>query len=350
MNMTKEQKSTEEEEIELGSLFIIIGKGFSNLFRWIGSILKRIFNFFITILIFIKKHLLKLSIAAIVGGTLGTFFEIKKEELFTSDLLVKPNFKSTMQLYNNVNFYNELVKQKDTILLATIFKLNNDEAASLKSFKITPIIDDNDIITSYDDLIIEVDTLTSKNYSLEKYRNSFKEINYKVHQIKVVASNKHVFSKLDDIIISSVVENNYFKKIKQFTTENLQRTDSLLRQNLTSLDSLSNVYKTVLIEESKKQYAGTNIDFGSQKTTNKELQVFEISNQINSKIKDIVKEKSEQSEVINVISEFQLAGSRLKGVSNNLTFLGAVGAVFFLIIILLLLKLNRFLDNYKPTF
>jgi len=44
--MSKESQS-KEEEIELGSLFIIIGRGFSNLFRFIGNIFKGIFHFLI---------------------------------------------------------------------------------------------------------------------------------------------------------------------------------------------------------------------------------------------------------------------------------------------------------------
>ncbi len=60
--MTKESQP-KEEEIELGSLFIIIGKGFSNLFRFIGKIFKGFFHFFILLLLFLKDNLIKLAIA-----------------------------------------------------------------------------------------------------------------------------------------------------------------------------------------------------------------------------------------------------------------------------------------------
>ena len=35
---------------------------------------------------------------------------------------------------------------------------------------------------------------------------------------------------LDDVIISSVIKNEYFNKIKKLTNENLFRTDSLLER------------------------------------------------------------------------------------------------------------------------
>ena len=44
--------SKKEEEVDLGALLIIIGKGFSKFFNFLGSIFKGIFHFFITILIF----------------------------------------------------------------------------------------------------------------------------------------------------------------------------------------------------------------------------------------------------------------------------------------------------------
>ena len=49
-----------EEEVDLGSLFLIIGKGFSKLFNFIGNIFKDIFHVVITILIFVKKNIIKI--------------------------------------------------------------------------------------------------------------------------------------------------------------------------------------------------------------------------------------------------------------------------------------------------
>ena len=40
-------KNNNEEEVDLGSLFVIIGKGFKNFFNFIGSIFKGIFEFII---------------------------------------------------------------------------------------------------------------------------------------------------------------------------------------------------------------------------------------------------------------------------------------------------------------
>jgi len=344
--MAKESQS-KEEEIELGSLFIIIGKGFSNLFTFIGGIFKVIYHLFILILLFIKDNLIKLVLAAIIGGAIGTFFEYQKDATYGADLQVQPNFKSSRQLYNNVNYYNDLVKQKDTASLAMTFNISMAEAGTLKKFEIYPIKTENDIITSYDDLILSVDTLTAKSYSFATFKKTFTDFDYKVHNIHVVATKNNIFSSLDEVIISSIVDNTFFNRIKTLTNETLNRTDSLLRQNLTQIDSLRRVYMKVLIEEAKKQNSGTNIDLGGTIKSTKELELFETNKRINKDLKDIVENKSEMYEVVNVISNFQPTGYEIKGIDKNYGFLAAGLGAVLITLLLLLKKLNTYLNDYK---
>ncbi|WP_347172996.1 hypothetical protein [Polaribacter uvawellassae] len=341
------KESQPKEEIELGSLFIIIGKGFSNLFNFIATVFKGIYHLVILLLLFVKTNLIKLVLAAVIGGVIGTFFQLKKAPTFGADMQVQPNFKSTRQLYNNVNYYNDLVKQKDTITLAKTFNLSAEIAAKLKKFEIYPIKNGNDLLTSYDDLILSVDTLTAKSYSFDVFKNTFTDYDYRIHNIHVIATQNNVFSKLDEVIISSVVNNKFYNKVKRLTNENLNRTDSLLRQNLTQIDSLRRVYMTVLVEESKKENTGTSIDLGGTKTTTKELELFETNRRINKDLKDISEDKSEKSEVLNVISNFQPIGYEIKGIDKNYGVQIALLGVVLMVLFLLLKQLNVYLNNYK---
>ena len=137
-NQQKEssKSNNEEEEVDLGSLFVIIGKGFSNFFNFIGNIFKGIFHFLITILIFLRENILKIGIAGFIGLIAGFFLEVKTPKKFESEMLLKPNFESTRQLYNNVNYYNDLVKQKDTVSLQKIFNLDKIGAPILSKLNI----------------------------------------------------------------------------------------------------------------------------------------------------------------------------------------------------------------------
>jgi len=336
-----------EEEVDLGSLFVIIGKGFSNFFNFIGNIFKGIFHFIITILFFFKQNALKIFIATTIGFTVGLFLEVNKPTTYGSELIVEPNFKSVRQLYNNINYYNDLVKQKDTVVIQKVFNFSKENAASLKKFTIEPIRSENDIIEAYDDLILEVDTLTIKSYDYPEFKKSFTDYNYKMHKIFVISEKNDLFKEIGDVIISSVTDNKYFSRSKELQNEDLNRTDSLFRQNLTQIDSLRKVYMQVMIEEAKKESNGTSIDLGGQKRTTKELELFEVNRKLNSDLKKIAKDKSQKYEVINVISNFHRVGQEIKGVTKNYAFLLGLLGAGFMILFLLLVKLNKFLENYK---
>lgn len=337
-----------EEEVDLGSLFVIIGRGFTNFFNFIGRIFKGLFDFLIQILLFVKTNIIKIGIGALIGALVGLTLEFKGEDKFESSLQVQPNFDSARQLYNNIGYYNDLVKQENFDLLSKTFTISLEEASSLKKFEIYPIVNENDILSAYDELIKEVDTATVKSYSYSKFKNMFTGYDYKIHNIRVVATQSDIFKRLDNKIISSIIDNEYFNKLKSINKENLHRTDSLLRKDLVQADSLHYVYKKVLLEEAKKNTSGTNIDLGGNgKKTSKELALFETSRELNEELEEISEAISEKSEIINVISNFQPVGHKVTEIRKNKAFQYAIVGSIIVVLGLLLLQLNSFLDRYK---
>ena len=239
-----------------------------------------------------------------------------------------------------------MVKQKDTASLQKIFNLDKNVAALLKEFEIEPLKIGRDIINAYDDLILSVDTLTIKSYEYTNFEGSFTEFDYKVHKVTVRAEKNDVFDKLEDVIIFSVANNNYFKRLKKLTNENLNRSDSLYRQNLTQVDSLRKVYMDVMVAEAKKLTTGTNIDLGGQNKTTKELELFETNRKINADLKDISIQKSTKYEIINVLSSFQPIGTEIKGVTKNYAFLFSFIGTGLMVVFLLIKQLNGYLNHY----
>jgi hypothetical protein len=246
-----------------------------------------------------------------------------------------------------VNYYNDLVKQEDIASLQQIFNLDENEAVSLKKFEIEPLMIDSDILNSYSDLTFSVDSSTIKSYEYTDFEDSFTKYDYTIHKVTVSAENNDVFDKLGSVIISSVVDNAYFNRLKKITNKNLNRTDSLYRQNLIQIDSLRKVYMKVMIEEAKKQTSGTSIDFGGEKSKTKEIDLFETNRKINQDIEEIVIRKSTKYEVINVLSNFQPIGTKVKGITKNYVFILAILGAGLMIFWLLLRQLNTYLENYK---
>ena len=341
------KKQNNDEEVDLGSLFTVIGKGFKNFFNFIGNIFKGVFHRLILILLFLKLHILKFSVAVLIGGIVGFFLESNKETKFSSNLIVKPNFESTQLLYENINYYNDLVKQQNTKHLASIFKIDTSKAAALRKFEITPLMNSNDIINAYDNFILEVDTLTVKSYDFDNFESSFTDFDYLVHNIEVQATVSDIFSELENTIINSIEKNTFFNKIKNLTKENLNTKDSILKANFIEVDSLRSVYMRAILEGAKNNSNGTNIDLGSKSNITKENDLFEIDRKIIYDLSQTYEDIATKSDVINIISNFKPEGSEIKWITKNLIFIMAVLGFLLTLFIILLFDLNKYLEDYK---
>ena len=344
---TNQQKNNSEEEIDLGSLFVIIGKGFTKFFNFIGSIFKGLFHAFIVVLLFLRNNIVALAIAGIVGGGIGAFLESKSPDLYGSEMLVKPNYKSSKLLYSNINFYNDLMKQKDTVSLEETFGITKEEAGSLKEITVEPIISEYDIVNSYDEFVTEVDTTTIKSYEYEEFKTSFTELDYKIHRIEVLSEKNNVFSKLEKTIILSIENNTYFNRLKTHTYNSINTTDALIKNNISQIDSLQKTIILATIAASEKSTSGTNIDLGSQNSKPKEVELLETNRSLIRDLQDIVEDQSEKNVVLNVVSSFKPIGYKIGGITKNNIFLLGVLSVLLMIFILLLKQLNTYLSNYK---
>ena len=103
----------------------------------------------------------------------------------------------------------------------------------------------------------------------------------------------------------------------------------------------------VMLVQANNPSNGTNIDFSSQKGTTGATELFSINKEINEDLKEITKNKIRKSEIINIISNFQIIGKEINSIVYNKAFQLAILFSLASIVILLLLKLNHYLSNYK---
>ena len=337
-----------EEEVDLGSLFVIIGKGFSNFFNFIGSIFKGIFHQVLLFFLFIKKHVVKFILAALIGAIIGSYFEFTKKDLYEGAILLEPNFNSSKQLYKNINYYNNLLAVKDTTTLGKIFNISSSKASSLKSFEIIPVKTENDIISSYFYLMRTLDTLGTKNYEYAQFKKEFTDFDYYVHEVKVTSSDSKIFTNLELPIISSIKNNSFYANLLNSSNEDLKRKDSNLTNNLIEIDTLRKVYKEVLLEEAKKESSGTIIDMAKDgDITAKEILLFRTNREIDNQLSLIKKDIVENSEVVNIVSNFPEVGAKVGGLTKNYIIICSILSMFFVLVVLSLINFNNYLDNYK---
>jgi len=342
-----DQNIPQDGEVDLGSLFKVIGKGFQNLFNAIGQFFKTIFHYLILLLLFIRNNALKLGISIVIGAALGLYLDLTLPKQYSSTMIVEPNFKSAQQLYKNIHYYHELVKQKDSILLADALKIPVLEAAKLKGFYIEPIKNENEKYQFFDEFIQEVDTTTVRNINVKEFKKSFTDYNYKLHRIKVKSLNNTIFEELSTPIISSVENNPYFKNQKKINDQNLLQNENVLVKSLQEVDTLRKIYNEVLITEAKKMETGTSITLAQGVKKTEEIELFSESLKLNEELIDNNKEKAETTEILNVVSTFSKVGVKERNLFKRYTFLLGVGFGLLMLIFILFRQLNSYLINYK---
>lgn len=346
--MSEKQPQQASEEIDLGQLFQLIGNAFKKLFNFIGSIFKGIFHTIMLFLLFIQKHFIKFVIAGVVGIGLGIYLDIQKDQKFISSMVVEPNFNSVQQLYNNIDFYNELAISHDSIALASALKITSKEAASIKKLEIESYSDDNQKIKLFDRFIRELDSTTVKNIDFEAYLKNFNTFDARFHKINLISTNSTVAKKAQPAIVKSISSNGYFKEQKATNDNNIKLQEEIYTQQLEEIVSLQQLYKEVMTKEAAKEMQGTNINLadngGGQ---HKELDLLKERDLLKDKIVALNQEKANKITILNVISDFPSRGVELGGIANQYKFLLPILLVALLLFLLLLLELNKVLKNYK---
>ncbi|WP_422349607.1 hypothetical protein [Flagellimonas sp.] len=336
------------DEMDLGQLFQMIGRAFERFFNFIGSILKGVFHLVILLLLFIQKNFIILSMALVIGAIAGYFLDRNLPEKYVSKMVVEPNFNSVQQLYNNIDFYNDLATAQDSTTLATALNITEHEAGSIRKIYVDSYSDENQKIELFDDFIKNLDTTTIKTIDFANYLKNFNSLDARFHQISVVSTDNRVAKKLQQAIIESISVNDYFKLQKRINDKNLDLQEKIYQKQLTEIDSLQSLYRTVLIKQADKPMQGTNINLAENgESQNKELALVQEREVLKERLVELNKERANKSEILNIISDFPTRGVEQDGFWKNYKFLLPMILVGAVIFILAILQLNLFLSEYK---
>ena len=339
-----------EEEIDLGHLFYAIGKAISSVFAGLGKILTRIWNLFISLLLLIRSHFKSLMAGLILGGLIGGIYQYGfKAREYESSMTLQPNFGSSVQLYKNIDLYQSLIEQDDYDRLMEILKISETEAQSLKRIEVEPYENDSQVLLSYKAFIQNLDSLTFDLISYEEFAKAQPEESFKYHVVKVIASDRFVFDKLEAPIINSIVNNKYYDKVKSNSYENLQSKKRALENSLLELDSLRSVYKKVMIAESQKENSGTNIYLAELNAGNKEVMVFDKYMSLNEDLFEVNNRLTEEKEVINIVSSFNPVGMSANRWYRNYAILGLIAGFSVVFVWIQLVKINLFLQKVEES-
>lgn len=338
----------QSEEVDLGQLFKLIGNAFNRFFKFIASIFIGIFHTIILFLLFLQKHIIKFAIIGFIGLAIGFYLDSNKEPKYISTMVVEPNFNSVQQLYNNINFYNDLAKAEDSTALAEAFNISTKEAGSIKEFMVESYSDENQKVQLFDKFFRSLDTTIQKNIDMESYLKNFNSFDARFHTISVIATDNSIAKKIQPTIINSISRNSYFNLQKDISDTNIKLQDSLYNKQITEIDSLQLLYKKVMLKEADRPMEGTSISLGENGgRENKELALINKMEELKSGLVELNVERANKSSILNVISDFPRKGVEVKGILKSYKFLVTSFLIGLTLLILVLLSLNAYLKNYE---
>ena len=227
---TSQNPNSSSDEIDMGQLFQMIGKGFSSLFKR-----------FLRLFIYLKRNIVKIGILVLIGLAIGYGLNQIVTKRLKSEVIVKPNLESKSYLYSVVEEIQTNVKAKDT----SFFKEMGVTLEDLKGFEVSiEPVEKNYKATNIDDDVKYLEML-------EKFRNDDLITNVVKteilnrsnlnHKITFYYKDAVIGRKLSKNLIGYINSNEYFNELVAINRANaeeriiqdqnlIQQIDHLVRQ------------------------------------------------------------------------------------------------------------------------
>ncbi len=349
------QQPQQSEEVDLGQLFKMIGNMFERLFKSIGDILKKIFLSFVWLIFFVKKHIIKIIIAGVLGFVYGYFKQNKGDSAYKSTTVIKQNYDTGENLYRAIDYYNELIAEGDSATLGAVLNITPAKAAALIDLEVESVITENDKLKNFDEYTKELDSVIAATVTFEDYSKNSKEFQYPVQRIIIKAKEKDIFGTIINNIVGKIVETDYFQTEQMKDLDELSRLEKSILTSLEASKELQQVYKKVLetpLETPSGTQTSISIDNNDNKGFTKEFELYTNDVELRRELVEIQREKEDKQYVIEIVSSQENQGTKdnsrkLYGKAFNIKIYYTIIAIILASIILLTLHFIKFLEKYK---
>lgn len=113
--MAEKQPLNNADEIDLGQLFQVIGKGFNNLFRA-----------FLKFFLYLRKNIIILLVLVLGGAAVGYILSKVVSKQYKTEVIVSPQLESKNYLYEVISEIQSNIKAKDTLFFKSLGVENID--------------------------------------------------------------------------------------------------------------------------------------------------------------------------------------------------------------------------------
>jgi len=340
------------EEIDILQFFNAIGKFFLSIIRGLKDILNQFFYLVLDAILFLKKNIIFLVAGSLLGFAFSFLNSEKTIALYTGEAIVRTNFDSQMELQEQLDILNDLIETGQYEQLASILNIKKDEAKSLLSFDMSPIINDLLLIDAYDGFIKSKDTMVQKYLEFDDFKRSVKKDPTLSIYWKVIvdASNPDVFKYLNSSLKNLLSTNKNLVDRKDSYLFALKTDKEKTLQSLADIDSMRNIFNKVLFETAKKEsVGGTNVFVGSEQSLipEKPYNLFDERDLALKRLEIVTKKLNKYSDVLVMIDNLPEYGVKNNKIMRNNHFLYAAFGFILVLIFLALKDFNIYLKKYQ---
>ena len=332
-----------KDEIDILSLFSLIGKKTNSLLVLIINFFISFLNLIISILYLVKRNYIILLISLIIGLLTGFFYE---KNLYVSQyqttLTLSPNFGSTYHLYENIKFYQSLIEQKDMEKLNAYLNLDSTDAKFLTSISIKPYKNESLDLKNFKRLLNTADSTTSLTLDYKEFANKIPFESYSFHVITLKTTKVEIPTQLEESIIKSLENNKYYLNLKNTYLKNLKIKKEYVLASIQKVDTLLFGKKKNLNSEN----LGTTIVLDKNQNEDTDLQLFDRYTDLRNELVEINFQFKDKENVVNTIDSFNELGVNVS--TKNYILYG--GLFLFLIMLLVLIFYHIYILNPNLKF
>jgi hypothetical protein len=343
------------EEVDLGQLFKLLGDAFERFFKLVSSVLGKLFMAFVWTVFFIKKNILKLAIAGILGFGVALIKEKLTGPVYSSTVTVRQNYDSGENLYDIIGYYNSLVERQNSTSLGSTLNLNEQQIKTIIGFEVAPIVNENTRIKDYNDYIKGLDSTLASSIDYETYIENTQEYDYSNQKISIVTNDVINLEEVFNKIIDNINTTAYFKRQQEKDLNQLSNRETAIKQSLEESRGLQETYKKVL-EAKEQQQKGSQTSVtvegsGSVKQT-KEFELFENDLTLRRELVEIERSKEDKKQITEILSDdlnnaLVSNDTKILNVSINRKIFYALIFMFLTFMALFGIEFIKFLEKYK---
>lgn len=316
----------ESDEIDLGQLFRMIGRGFNSLFRS-----------FLKVYLYFKTNFWKLAILVVIGLAIGFGLKFLISDQLKTEVIVKPNFDSKDYLYDVVEEIDANLKSKDTVF----FRDLGIVVSELKSLQISiePIEEQKEEENREEDLkYLEVlQNFQGDSFISDVVKSEILKKSALNHRITFLYNNPLAGREATRRLIEYINDNEYFSELQQIYTQNAELKIKRNQELIEQIDAIIDGYTKNLSSE-KEVNQGTLV-----LENEKSLEVPSLLSLKNALVKEIERKKLEMAEQKNTISIINFGkNQKVKVPVYNQ---GILVIPFILVVLFLLVSFFKYLNK-----